>query len=723
MALTTFADKGGQQVTAQALDSNFATLQNEVTSATQLAQAAASGQNWKAPAVAASTANINIASALINGAVVDGVTLATGNRVLLIAQTDATQNGIYVVAASGAASRSTDANTSALITGTLVFVAGGTANGNKQFALTTPAPISLGTTALTFTAVIDQGAVNASAVQPLVTEAQAAATAAEAAQAQIYTPINPDIAMFDIVDENGKVLAQADWTGLFEIFKLQLLSNTQWADGSLLSQHIFTSAIATYFQSLDAEGSGNWFQLTDENGKLFLALRSADNVFECTVTKALSASNALASFGARENSGYAVVPYYVSGIANIKSIRKSDGKVFLLTSSALTAAVDPFLTSDNFVTYFDQAANSPLYVPAEGGIAYPVEPSPNFACAGDSLTNGADGNGTNYPAVLAAASGRTATIIGKGGMTSTQIAALFGGLAVNVTVASNQIPASGPVAVTAYNINILYDSGINQGTQSGTLAGVRGVMSTDTSGNWTFTRSTAGSVTACPANSQFLPDLAVTAQFDTAILWIGRNDSGTPSTVMANIAACYAWLKVRYKRVLVMTVLNGLGEGTGTTAHTNITTIASDIMSTYPDAFDIRSWLISSGLGAASITPTTLDTLDIANDIPPASLHGILKQGALAANIGPSDTNFTINMSSGTLAVNDILDIAGLERIQILAVSGSTVTNCTRAYGGTTAASHNSGDAAILRDPIHQNAASYTAIGNKVWAQIQQRGW
>jgi hypothetical protein len=191
MALTTFADKGGQQVTAQALDSNFATLQNEVNAATQAAQAAASGQNWKSDVVAASTANINIASALINGSVVDGVTLATGNRVLLIAQTDATQNGIYVVVASGAASRSTDANTSALITGTLVFVAGGTVNGNKQFALTTPAPIALGTSALTFTAVIDQGAVNASAVQPLVNQAQSYANSAQQSLASISQITSP----------------------------------------------------------------------------------------------------------------------------------------------------------------------------------------------------------------------------------------------------------------------------------------------------------------------------------------------------------------------------------------------------------------------------------------------------------------------------------------------------------------------------------------------------
>ena len=64
----------------------------------------------------ASTANIAIASALTNGSTIDGVTVATGNRVLLKNQTDASENGIYAVVASGAASRTLDANTNTLVT-------------------------------------------------------------------------------------------------------------------------------------------------------------------------------------------------------------------------------------------------------------------------------------------------------------------------------------------------------------------------------------------------------------------------------------------------------------------------------------------------------------------------------------------------------------------------------------------------------------------------------
>jgi hypothetical protein len=105
---------------------------------------------WKAPVRVATTANGTLASAFENGDTVDGVTLATGDRILLKDQSTASQNGIYVVKASGAPSRATDADSSAEILGATVFVSEGTANGNKQFSCTTDAPITLGSTSLVF---------------------------------------------------------------------------------------------------------------------------------------------------------------------------------------------------------------------------------------------------------------------------------------------------------------------------------------------------------------------------------------------------------------------------------------------------------------------------------------------------------------------------------------------------------------------------------------------
>ena len=109
-----------------------------------------------------STANIVIASALTNGSTIDGVTVATGNRVLLKNQTDASENGIYAVVASGAASRTLDANTNTLVTsGMYTYVAEGTAGNAIGFVLTTADPITLDTTNLTFTQFSSAGSIAA----------------------------------------------------------------------------------------------------------------------------------------------------------------------------------------------------------------------------------------------------------------------------------------------------------------------------------------------------------------------------------------------------------------------------------------------------------------------------------------------------------------------------------------------------------------------------------
>jgi hypothetical protein len=92
------------------------------------------GLHIHASVVAATTANITLATDVENGDTLDGVTLATGNRILVKNQSTASENGIYVVAASGAPSRAADFDSPAEIDGgDFVFVTGGTANDTKGF--------------------------------------------------------------------------------------------------------------------------------------------------------------------------------------------------------------------------------------------------------------------------------------------------------------------------------------------------------------------------------------------------------------------------------------------------------------------------------------------------------------------------------------------------------------------------------------------------------------
>lgn len=117
--------------------------------------AARQGLDVKQSVRVASTAPVAIATALEAGDTVDGVTLVAGDRVLLKHQTTASENGIYVAVASGAASRSSDANgtadTGELKPGTFTFVEEGTVNSDKGFVLSTNGTITVGSTAIAWT--------------------------------------------------------------------------------------------------------------------------------------------------------------------------------------------------------------------------------------------------------------------------------------------------------------------------------------------------------------------------------------------------------------------------------------------------------------------------------------------------------------------------------------------------------------------------------------------
>jgi hypothetical protein len=111
----------------------------------------AQGLDTKASVVAATTTNGTLATAFANGQVVDGVTLATNDRILIKNQTDQTANGIYTVNASGAPTRSADMNAGSEFPSAYVFVEQGTVNADTGWVCTNNAPVTLGTTNIVWT--------------------------------------------------------------------------------------------------------------------------------------------------------------------------------------------------------------------------------------------------------------------------------------------------------------------------------------------------------------------------------------------------------------------------------------------------------------------------------------------------------------------------------------------------------------------------------------------
>lgn len=98
--------------------------------------AAIEGLDWKPAVVAATTTAGTLASDFENGDVIDGVTLATGNRILIKDQASGVENGIYEVQASGAPSRVADLPAASSANNVVVTVGQGTANGDQSFRCT-----------------------------------------------------------------------------------------------------------------------------------------------------------------------------------------------------------------------------------------------------------------------------------------------------------------------------------------------------------------------------------------------------------------------------------------------------------------------------------------------------------------------------------------------------------------------------------------------------------
>jgi hypothetical protein len=100
---------------------------------------------------AGSTADITLSNP--GTSTIDGVSLTTGDRVLVKDQSTQSQNGIYVFDTSSTAmTRASDSDAWDELVGTLVYIDQGTANAEARYFCTSNSGGTLGTTAVTYVA-------------------------------------------------------------------------------------------------------------------------------------------------------------------------------------------------------------------------------------------------------------------------------------------------------------------------------------------------------------------------------------------------------------------------------------------------------------------------------------------------------------------------------------------------------------------------------------------
>ena len=243
--------------------SSNAQTQIDAKAATTYVDNAVAGLRTRIIAECASTANVTISSGLEAGDAIDGITLVSGDRVLLKDQSTASENGLYTAVASsaGAASRDTQFNSISELSGQMVVVNQGSVNDNKIFLCTTNNTASLGSDSITFTTITPQNVGTVTSITAgtglsggAITSAGTIAidsTVATLAGTQTFTnktytspKVNEDVAVTTTATELNKMDGDTSATGTTLLDADRLVVN----DGGTMVQ-VAISDVKTYLNS------------------------------------------------------------------------------------------------------------------------------------------------------------------------------------------------------------------------------------------------------------------------------------------------------------------------------------------------------------------------------------------------------------------------------------------------------------------------------------------
>lgn len=246
--------------------------------------------DWKNSVKLATTADVgDLLASNAQPNSVDGVSLTINDRILVKDQGNTKQNGLYFVRSVGTGSngwwaRTLDANQDAFVTsGLTVDVTTGTVNSNRTYRLTTPDPVYLGNTALTF---------------GLVT--------AQPGGANTYV---------QFYDQNNQIGGTAGFT-------FNKTSNAVTISGNINSGHLLPAANVTYdlgsptarwrtgyFSANTLDLGGSTISVDPTNGFTFRVSGATSNI--------TLAANGSASFTSISTSGNITVAGFLNTLANV----------------------------------------------------------------------------------------------------------------------------------------------------------------------------------------------------------------------------------------------------------------------------------------------------------------------------------------------------------------------------------------------------------------------
>lgn len=196
---------------------------------------------------------------------------------------------------------------------------------------------------------------------------------------------------------------------------------------------------------------------------------------------------------------------------------------------------------------------------------------------------------------------------GDAGVLASHTLAQMGARPALLTVVGGQIPASGPVSVTASNMT----ASNQMRTFAGTLAGVHGSLSS-TQTELTFTRSAGGEVVAVSSDTPFLPTVGPQYRDAINLLNIGKNDIynvDLAPLVVAKTAEAFAYSRPFFRRNVVVGHFVNRDSPDVSPIRTRVIEINASYAAQYgPLYFDLQAYVTGQQVWVdAGLTPTADD--------------------------------------------------------------------------------------------------------------------
>lgn len=248
-------------------------------------------------------------------------------------------------------------------------------------------------------------------------------------------------------------------------------------------------------------------------------------------------------------------------------------------------------------------------------------PLSSIVVPADSMGEGAGSTGgpNTFPARLGSILDRSVSNQGIGGQDAIRISARMNGIATLVTLANNEIPASGSVAITAIDPPLLTTPATTAArTRKCWVSGIYGTLSKDTSNAYSFARDEPGDAVKLFGNTVVTIDNS-DLQKRTQVIWSGTNSSFDTVEARQSIIDCYdaqiAAIKTVEKRFLVLSPIKPVTFVAGSDTYNNMILMHTALKKKYKDRYvDVWSMLVTS------YDPSNAqDVIDFNNGVIPSS--------------------------------------------------------------------------------------------------------